>query len=218
VAVLSGTERPWRERWQCEACEAEAERQARRELRTAAARKRRADAGIPRQYHGLAVRDLQTWPVDLILAVDTWRQQGGGLYIHGPVGVGKSTAAAAAAWELLGERPLRWATASQLGRWALASFGTPEHDAAQRIAGGRGALVVDDFGQEPLNHAVAAVVRDAIQARIDEAAPLLLTSNLSISEACGRSEEYGQRLASRLAGYCHQVYVVGRDHRLDVTP
>jgi DNA replication protein DnaC len=175
---------------------------------------RRAGAGIPPQYHGRVLSDLESWPGEVILACQAWATQGGGLLLTGDVGTGKTTAAAAACWQVLERRRVEWVRASQLARWSMAGFNTPEYEQAQRLASGRGDLVLDDLGQEPASDSVGALIFDTIQSRIDAGAALLITSNYQLDELTERNEAYGQRLASRLFEYCHHVHIEGRDQRL----
>lgn len=177
----------------------------------------RAGAGIPHHLQDRTLRELDGWPGDIVLIAHQWTIAGGGLFIHGPNGTGKTTLAAAAAWELLQRTPVRWVRAASLAYWALADFSSPEYRQALKLAGTSGALVLDDLGQEQHNTTAAAVIRDTIEARIDAGAPLLITSNYLLSELAARPH-YGTWLGSRLAGYCRQYELAGPDHRLDHLP
>jgi DNA replication protein DnaC len=178
---------------------------------------RRAGAGIPANLQNLAFRDLATWPGDIVLIAHQWSIAGGGLFLHGPNGTGKTTLAAAAAWALLERADVQWVKAASLAYWVQADFKSDEYRRAMALAGSAGALVLDDLGQEMHNATAAAVIRDTIEARIDAGAPLLITSNNLISELAARPF-YGPWLGSRLAGYCRQFELAGRDHRLDHLP
>lgn len=214
VDALPGHGAVWRDE-PCPDCSERRDRERASRERARAAASRRAHAAIPHQFHDTRLADLAGWPGDLILACHTWLQQGGGLYVYGPVGTGKSSAAAAAAWELSERRPVRWVTSSRLARWAASDFGSDERERAQSLASSRSALVLDDFGDEPTSDAAAAIIKDVLSERLDAGSPLIVTSNLRIDEACARNPSLGQRVASRLRGYCFVVEVGGRDHRLD---
>ncbi len=197
----------------CEACQAA---QAARDARLA--RESRATlTGIPERYWHSSFTDLleRGFPGDAVLAAQAWASHGGGLLLFGPVGTGKTTVAAAAAWTRALQRPVRWLPARLLGLMATAEYGSAEHQAGRALAQGRRALVLDDLGRE--GPGAAALLANVIEARIDAQAPLLVTSNLSLDELAGRDLE-GQRLASRLAGYCAQYVMDGPDHRLDHEP
>ena len=209
--------------WQtqrCDACTEADRRKARNEARQEGLALRQAGAGIPVQYHGRTLRDLEGWPPELIFHCNHWVQEGGGLYIWSQeTGTGKTSAAAAAAWMLLERMGVEFVTASQLQYWVRAAYGSPELDAVSRLAGRAGALVLDDFGEESTSEDVAGAVKNIVQRRIDAGSHLIITSNYSPGAACERDDRarvtLGRRLASRIQGYCTVIEVQGRDHRLD---
>ena len=200
----------------CEQCEAEALARRRAEERQRRLASRRGGAGLPLAYHGLSLSELgsQGWPGDVVMAAHTWTVQGGGLYLFGPNGTGKTTLAAAAAWAALQRFELRWIRAAQLARWALADYDSDEFKAADRLVESSTALILDDLGQEIAAGAAANKIKEAIEHRVENGLPLLITSNYRVSQLAAR-ESYGQWLASRVAGYCRQYELAGRDHRLD---
>ena len=173
--------------------------------------------GIPRRFWDIGFGELleRGFPGDAVLAAQTWVNHGGGLLLFGPVGTGKTTVAAAAAWTRALQGPVRWVPARTLGLMATAEYGSAEHRAGRALAQGHRALVLDDLGRE--GGGAAALMATTIENRIDADAPLLVTSNLSLDELAERDLE-GQRLASRLAGYCNQYVLDGPDHRLDNLP
>ena len=197
----------------CDSCLAAQEaHQARLERQT-----RATLTGIPKRFWDVGFAELleQGFPGDAVLAGQTWATSGGGLFLFGPVGTGKTTVAAAAAWTRALQGHVRWTPARTLGLMATAEYGSAEHRAGRQIAQGHRALVLDDLGRE--GGGAAQLVATTIENRVDADAPLLVTSNLSLDELAARDLE-GQRLASRLAGYCAQYVMDGPDHRLDHLP
>lgn len=203
----------------CEDCEALEERRLEAVRRQERSRARRAGAGIPPAYQAIDFGQLGELgcPGDVLLAAQAWSVQGGGLFLHGPNGTGKTSLAAAAAWAMLARRDVTWVDCASLGRWLLLDFDSPEYRQAQRIVAGTGALVLDDLGQELPADMATAGIREAITNRLNHLAPLFLTSNLRVSEIAARPH-YGTWLGSRIAGYCRQWTLEGPDHRLESHP
>jgi DNA replication protein DnaC len=189
----------------------------RRERVTTRAGRRRAAIDMPRHLQGREFADLATWPGDVVLAAHAWSIEGGGLYLWGPNGTGKTTLAAAAAWAALEHRNVRWIKAATLATFANADFDSEDFREAKRLMRSRDALVIDDLGQEPHTVSAAGLICNVLDARLDARAPLLITSNHRVSGLAAR-EHYGTWLGSRLAGYCQQWELGGRDHRLDHYP
>lgn len=185
-----------------------------RDLAEQAQANRRANPSIPVALRGLQFEDLD--PSDgrgeVILALQAWSVQGGGIFLYGPQGTGKTTMAATAAWAALTFRPIQWASAPRAVVAAAGDFSDPAREEAMRALTSRVGLVLDDLGQEPANEHGRALMRTAIDDRMQHGLPLLITSNFTPSELAAR---HSASLTSRLSGYCRAYRVLGRDRRLD---
>lgn len=136
-----------------------------------------------------------------------------GLVLHGPVGAGKTTIAASAAWQRLDLGRLRWVSVPAL---VARSFGDGQarEQAAAELTGTE-ALVLDDIDKVKPGEWVASQLFTAIDGRIAAGAALLVTSNLRVSDlAASLPDRFGDAIASRLAGHCEIHPVTGHDRRL----
>lgn len=149
---------------------------------------------------------------EIILALQAWSVQGGGIFLYGPQGTGKTTMAATAAWAALEFRPVQWLSAPRAVSAAAGDFSDPLRDQAMRALTAHVGLVLDDLGHEATGEQGRSLMRSAIDDRMQRALPLLITSNFTPSELGAR---HSASLTSRLAGYCRAYRVLGRDRRLD---
>lgn len=120
--------------------------------------------------------------------------------LGGPVGTGKTRVAVAAANEMVRYRPVRFYSVPVL----VARLGTGKLDAPERLRAvdvllGRCALVLDDLDKVRATAYAAEAVFMGIDARVDNAAPLLVTTNLSMRELAEYwPQPWGEAIASRL--------------------
>jgi DNA replication protein DnaC len=134
-----------------------------------------------------------------------------GLCLTGSVGVGKTWLAAAAVWQMLYRRRVRWVDTAQLVSSLRASFDDESRAKALRVITGSGPAVFDDLDKVNPSDFVREVIYGAINARVAAGSPLLITTNKPIS---GLGQIFGKPIASRLASYCEVVEMVGVDRRL----
>jgi DNA replication protein DnaC len=127
------------------------------------------------------------------------------LVLSGPVGRGKSVAAAAALLECAG----RYVRASTLARLYLAQFGD-EVEQRERLVETDGVLVVDDIGTERNAEAMAVALVEVLDARRRGSRSLWIT-NLSRADFEQRYRD--ARLLSRLAQSAQWCTDVGADLR-----
>lgn len=195
------------------------ERQRQRERDDEARRRRIAASEMPAELRGITDLDNDPARIDAVAAARAWAAGDlDGLLLHGPVGAGKTRIAACAAWALLARRSLRWYSAPLLLARLSSSFESPLRAKALDALSGahmRSALVLDDLDKTRPSEYGAEQVFTALDARVAEGAPLLLTSNSTLRELGDRwPEPYGEAIASRLAGYCALHEVAGPDRRL----
>lgn len=207
----------------CDECIAAAEADRERAEQEAAAT-RRADhlprriemAGLPAAHHAKRIRDLDHTN-ELREAALRWSLGSlPGLVLTGDVGRGKTTLAGAAALEMLhGGRDLIWTSAPLLMARLGSGFDTEQRAWALVALAGRKPLVLDDIDKARPTEYGAEQIFLAVDTRVEHGLPLLVTTNLPLSELAGRwVPPYGEALASRLYGYCQVMNVTGIDRRL----
>lgn len=184
----------------------------------AAHRRRIAASGLPADLAGTTFDSLDrggdTRPVT---AARQWADGSlRGLFLCGPIGVGKTTLAAAATNQRLRDRGVRWALVPSL---VAQSFGDQRaKEQAAAVLTGTGALVLDDLDKVKAGEWVAAQLFAAIDSRITAGAPLLVTTNKNVGEIAEKfGGEFGDAIASRLVGYCGadgMLEMRGPDRRL----
>jgi len=207
----------------CPACVQQSERdderreheQAVRE-RAEAVRKRRATSGIPEELQSITWDRLRDPHPAAITAARAWAQGDlTGLFLAGPVGVGKTWLAAAAAWELSERRRVRWVDTAELLSRLNRSFGDPlREDAVLALSNAESAaLVLDDIGMARATEHAALELYRAIDNREKAGTQLLVTSNLTLPQLRDKFP-HGQAIVSRLARHCEALLLEGPDRRL----
>ena len=202
----------------CPACQATADEQD--ELQRVYQEAQQADrifrtrlgaSGLPAKHHR-TLNDLvgSSDPLALV-ECDRWAREGGGLYLWGPWGTGKTTLAGATAFDMLHHHKLIWMPASQLLADLSADWGSERRDRAVDVLVGDYALVLDDVDKVRDSQYGVENLHQLVDQRVEHERPLLLTANVPIGELASR---YSPAIASRLAGYCRVVKVEGVDRRL----
>ena len=200
-----------RQRWEAE--EEEARQHAERVDR------RRSASGIPVRLRGLKWSDIALDErSNAIAAAGEWPfGRSRGLLLAGSVGVGKTRIAATAAWQYLGVGSLRWLSAPLLFARLGSGFGSQQRDDALEVLTGSAALVLDDLDKVRPTEYAAEHVFLAIDGRITEGVPLLVTTNLTLDALADKfPEPYGPSIVSRLVEYCDAFLLEGADRRLEV--
>ena len=200
---------------QCVAREAQVEAQAEAERLAEARVGRVSGSGLPEKLrsvrlHGLERNDSNEAALGL---ADQWsRGEILGLVITGPVGVGKTWTAAAAANGYLDRRALRWFSVARMLAQAKAGFRTTAKDEVNAVLlDASMALVLDDIDKVNPTDFARDILFQAIDERVNNDTPLLVTTNMRYPEI---EETYGEPIASRLAGYCKAVRIEGQDRRV----
>lgn len=140
---------------------------------------------------------------------------GGGTYLWGEPGTGK-TYAAACAVRLWVERggTAKIVTAKGLLDDVRGEYGGVDRSSLAR-ARGYGLLVLDDLGAEQRTEWGMATIEDLVDFRYTRGLPTVVTSNYRIGQLRDLwGGMAGKRLASRLGGACAPVEVSGPDRRL----
>jgi len=141
-----------------------------------------------------------------------------GLLFTGPVGSGKSTLAAAAMREsiTLHKRRGRWVSVPELIARTQTGFGTTtKAEATDTILAGEIPIVLDDLDKTTTTDHIAAQLFTAIETRVNNNTQIIVTTNLKLSELAGRlGAQWGEAIASRLAGCCEMYTIAHKDRRI----
>jgi DNA replication protein DnaC len=178
--------------------------------------RRRSASGIPPELLEEPVDDDEQSHHGLVRGRE-WAVHGGGLLLWGEVGCGKTTIAAWAANRRLERSPVRWLTVAELLQDLRMPYDSPEYAAALRKlkTHSKAALVLDDIDKSKPTVRAFEPVWNVINLWTRAKLPLLVTLNRDLDElAEWMPEELGESMVSRLAGYCVQVKMTGRDRRL----
>lgn len=166
------------------------------------------------------IADLQVTPrnTEALRRAREWADgEISGLLLTGPVGVGKTSIAAAAVWERQLRRPALWASVPVMLANALRAFDDEQRAAAMDAITGIGALALDDLDKVKPSEWAAAQLFAAIDSRYAAGRGLLVTMNLTPDELATKlGVDFGEAIASRLVEYCAVVVIDGADRRLQV--
>jgi DNA replication protein DnaC len=175
--------------------------------------KRTIASGIPDDLRGVDFSKVDVTPenTEAVAAARSWAGGGfKGLLLAGPVGVGKTYCAAAAANGMLIHRALRWFSVTRMMAQARAGFKNPARDDLYEVLlNPRMALVLDDMDKANPTDFARDILFQAIDERVNHGTPLLITTNMRYTEL---EKRYGEALASRL-GYCKAFRIEGKDRR-----
>lgn len=203
----------------CPGATAQREREEREEARCAREReearirKKAAEAGIPSRF-----MDAES---DLAPALWERVKAGEGLYIHGPVGAGKTHLACAVARLAIAEGlRVQFVDAPGMLRLVKATYsgeGTEEEAIGRLVR--KDLLVIDDLGKEAPTEWTLQTVFAVVDGRWRDMRPVVVTSQSrrsGLAERLARrgDEETARAVVSRLAE-CGAVELDGPDRRLD---
>lgn len=176
---------------------------------------------IPLRYINAAYKDV---PADIKSAFEKLRETRKGLYIHGPVGTGKTHIIWAMRKYLneLCESNLKNGISgpysslyntTELLHKIRAEFGRNSNDdLLGEILENKSILFLDDIGAEKLSDWVLETFYLIINRRYEDMRPTIFTSNLPISDL---AERIGDRTTSRIVEMCDIFKLDGSDRRLD---
>jgi DNA replication protein DnaC/primosomal protein DnaI len=185
---------------------------------TAADQKRLADIGIPKRYIGAdMLRDLP----------DLSFTEGSSYYLHGPSGSGKTHALCAMVRERalsrFDRRECLFTTVDEMLSEIRAGYDRPpkrttysEDEESQvdcyvtRLKEVE-VLALDDLGAERSTEWALGELYSVVNHRYNELKLTYISSNLDLGEL---STSFHQRIASRIAGMCEVVHLIGKDRRM----
>lgn len=174
-----------------------------------------AERGLPRRYQGAELSDLPQAIQDLA---------GQSVYVHGPVGSGKTWALAAVMRDELVKRrnaggpTVTWPRFTTAPRFLMelrSTFnrgaGENELELVEKYSAIPGKLFLDDLGAEQTTEWSRQHLYILLDGRWAEHRPTLISGNLPLDDLARRLDD---RIASRIAGMCRVIELTGRDRRL----
>lgn len=193
----------------CDRCVEREDEAERRRLEAETFRRRVTRAGIPPSRSGVPMAHLAP---GIAKIAKSWADgETAGLVLTGPVGVGKTHVAAAAAWARLRRTGVRWVRCAPLMTALGGSFDDDARRNAIALATGTGDVILDDIDKVRATDYGREVLYTLVDNRIEYGSALLVTSNATLGEI---GEKIGEEIASRLAGYCRSVSLTGPDRRI----
>jgi DNA replication protein DnaC len=208
-------------------CECRAQRLKRGRVRGVA-------SAIPPRYRGVSfdrppvsdmARSAQTEGAlakvrEFVTELDAKLEQGGGLWLSGDTGTGKTTLAMLVSKEALnrGHSVAIYSLPKLLARIRRTYDEEPGEDTYsaffQRLTS-VDLLHIDDFGAEKRSDWVLEQLYALVNERYEDERSILLTTNLTVDKL---EDQIGRRTVSRLTETCEQVALFGVDRRLDNAP
>ncbi|MBN8866008.1 MAG: ATP-binding protein [Solirubrobacterales bacterium] len=191
----------------CPSCETPEDKAATARFLREGFQARVRNSGIPR---ALCVDE---WP-DTVATAAAQEWAAGkrpGLVLTGGVGVLKTTLAGAAAYRMLRDRSVTWLSVAALMSTLRASFDDDQRAQAIHHIQGIGPLVLDDLDKAKPTDFAKEVLFTAIDQRIVNRVPLLVTTNLDMDSIADRM---GDPIASRLFKF-RPIEMTGGDRRLE---
>lgn len=143
-----------------------------------------------------------------------FRKDGKGLLLYGTVGTGKSHMAACIANALIDEGyKIRMTNFAEMVNILQSSFeGRQEYiNSLNRFS----LLILDDLGAERKSDYMQEQVFNIIDARCRSGLPMIITSNLTMTELTEPTEIGFARIYDRILERCHPIEVTGTSRRID---
>lgn len=178
-------------------------------------------SGLPARYHSATFETAEITDANrdaYAMVMQFAANPAGGLLLSGPVGTGKTFAAACVVNAYLDR--LKWATfgnvLSHLGRLKR-SYSEAAQEEEWRILDELNKvplLVIDDLGKEKVSEWVEQVLYQVIDGRYRDGRSLILTTNFDPDKLGERYPEVGPAMISRIAEMCEPVFLGGEDRRL----
>ena len=154
---------------------------------------------------------LTSWARSYVRYFPTMLAKGKGVVLYGPVGTGKTFAAACVANALIDEgHPVLMTSFSRIGNVLQGEKNKQDYlDEFGRYD----LLVIDDLGAERNTSFMDEVVYNTIDTRYRQQKPLIVTTNYTRDEIDRASDVTNQRVFSRLFEMCTFMPVPGNDRR-----
>jgi DNA replication protein DnaC len=205
-----------------------------REQRLKRGRVRGVASAIPPRYRGVSfdrppvsdmARKAETEGTvkkvrDFVAELDSRLEQGGGLWLSGDTGTGKTTLAMLVSKEAVnrGHSVAIYSLPKLLARIRRTYDAEPGGDSYsaffERLTS-VDLLHIDDFGAEKRSDWVLEQLYALVNERYEDERSIMLTTNLTVDKL---EDQIGRRTVSRLTETCEQVALFGMDRRLENAP
>jgi DNA replication protein DnaC len=205
-----------------------------REQRLKRGRVRGVASAIPPRYRGVSfdrppvsdmARSAETGGAvtkvrEFVTALDSKLEKGGGLWLSGDTGTGKTTLAMLVSKEALnrGHSVAIYSLPKLLARIRRTYDEEPGEDSYgtffERLTS-VDLLHIDDFGAEKRSDWVLEQLYALVNERYEDERSIMLTTNLTVDKL---EDQIGRRTVSRLTETCEQVPLFGADRRLEKAP
>lgn len=146
---------------------------------------------------------------------DELKKKGKGLLLYGPVGTGKTYAACQVANALI-DREIS-CLVTNFG--ALTNRLQSSYQGKQEFLDGLSdytLLVIDDLGAERKTEYMQEIVFSVIDSRYRSGLPMIITTNLELSDLTKPDSTENARIYDRILERCHPVEISGQSRRRDV--
>ncbi len=196
-------------------------RKAQEAIRAGLSNKANGQMHVPARFMGKSFENFEGFGKQAQV-VRQAMMDGEGIFIHGPIGTGKTHLAVAAMnWYFaehfalegfLNRDMVKFLSAPDLFLELKDGFdkGISEQDILQRYESSK-LLLVDDLGAEKVTDWSRQVFYTLIDRRYRNVLPTILTSNLGLDEV---AEKIDDRIASRIVGMGKVIFLRGTDWRL----
>ena len=139
-------------------------------------------------------------------------ENGQGILFYGPVGTGKSYTAAAIANELMNRKRSAVMTSFVKLLEKMSSFETDDEEYIARL-NHADLLFIDDLGAERSTDAALAKVYNIVDSRYRSRKPLILTTNLEMSQIQNETDIRYDRIYDRILEMCYPIRMDGFSRR-----
>lgn len=184
-------------------------------------------AGIPIRYRSLTAEAFDpTGNITALMAAKSFLTGGGGLFIYGGRGTGKTMLASIIVNKLLRDgRDAIFVTMPMLCQQLRSAIAREEVEKILLRLVGADVMVIDDLGSEQATAWTLEQLFNVVNERYNANGEIIITSNLAPSSLrsqwsslkVGGGSEVGERIYSRLCEMCVFVQMQGNDRRLSST-
>lgn len=176
---------------------------------------RRSDALLDREMYKWTFRSDDKSNLGLSEAMqrycdnfEVFKKTGKGILLFGGLGTGKSYYAACIVNELVEKYSARFISTSY-----LATIGFNDRKYFMREIDQVDLVVLDDIGAERGTEYMQELIFSIVDSRSRNKNPIVVTTNLDMSQMCKATDLGTKRIFDRILGMCHPILVAGKSRR-----